>query len=90
VGRVGIVEEQLELALLELAIERLEVGADLGGQLLVLLGKLAQLDQVARPPLELQRPVDLVAQLGGFAGEPAGALGVVPDPGGGELALELG
>ncbi len=89
-GRVGIVEEQLELALLELAVEGLQVGADLGGQLGVLLGELAQLDQVARPPLELQRAVDLVAQLGGFAGERAGSLGVVPDAGGGQLALELG
>jgi hypothetical protein len=90
VRRVGIVEEKLQLALLQLAAERLELAADLGRQLVVLVRQLGELEQVARTRLETLVGVELVAQLRRFPGQRAGSRGVVPDAGRTQLGLEFG
>jgi len=50
---VGIVEEQGQLAVVELTLQRLQLRLQLLGKLGVLLGQLAELDQVAGTPLQL-------------------------------------
>lgn len=75
---VGIGEEQLELALLQLAAELLEVGLDLARQLLVLPRQRAQLDQVAGPALEPGERLDLIPQLRALARQRARPGGVIP------------
>ena len=77
--RVGIPEKQLQLALLELAIDHGEIGRHLPRQLLVAVGQLTQLDQVASPRLQARPRLQLAAQLGRLARDAAGAPGIVPD-----------
>jgi hypothetical protein len=83
VVRIGVAEEQLQLSLLEVAIDHREVGRHLARQLRVTIGQPSQLDQVAGPRLQARPGLELAAQLGGFAGDAARARGIVPDARGG-------
>ena len=84
---VGVGEEQLQLALLQLAVQRLQVGPDLACQLLVLPGQLAQLDQVMGAALQGLQRIDLVAELGALTGQRTGACRIVPGALGAQQAL---
>jgi hypothetical protein len=80
---VGIVEEQGQLTIVELALQRLQLRLQLLGQLGILLGQLAELDQIAGAPLQLIPDGGLVPVLGGFARKLARPRRVVPDVRGG-------
>ena len=80
---VGIVEEQRQLAVVELALQRLQLRLQLRGQFGILLGELAELDQIARAPLQLVPDRGLVPVFGGFTRKFARPGRVVPDVRGG-------
>jgi hypothetical protein len=75
---VGIVEEQGELEVVQLAFQRLQFRIQLRGQLGILLSELRKLDQVAGPALQLVPDRCLVTVLGRFAGGSARPGRVVP------------
>ena len=77
--RVGVREEQVQLARLQLAPNFRQLPFDLRGQLLVIVGELSQFDDVVSTSLEPLPPVNLLAVLGGFARQPPGLARVVPD-----------
>jgi hypothetical protein len=87
VVRVGIVEEQGELPLVQLPLQRGSLRPDLVGQLLVLVGQRGEVDEVARSPLQLLPAADLLPVLGRLPGPPSGQLGVVPDAGLGQAPV---
>jgi hypothetical protein len=80
---VGIVEEQGQLAVVQLALQRLKLRLQLFSQLGILLRELAKLDQIASAPLQLVPDRGLVPVFGGFARELARPGGIVPDVRGG-------
>ena len=79
--RVGVREEQVQLARLQLAPNFRQLPFDLRGQLLVIVGELSQFDDVVSTSLEPLPAFDLLPVLGGIARQPAGLGRVVPDPG---------
>jgi hypothetical protein len=81
VAGVLIGEQQVELAPPQLGCDRLLLLRDLRLQLGIILSELVELDQVARPALELVPGRDQLVLLRRFAGEDARAVGVVPDAG---------
>ena len=80
---VGIVEEQGQLAVVQLALQRLKLRLQLFSQLGILLRELAKLDQIAGAPLQLVPDRGLVPVFGGFTRKLARPGRVVPDVGGG-------
>ena len=80
---VGVVEEQLELLLLELAVDHSQLAGHLARQLGVAVGQPVQLDQVAGLRLQPLPALELRAQLRGLAGDLSRPRGIVPDAGGG-------
>jgi hypothetical protein len=90
VAGVRVREEQVELAAAQLAVEPVQLGVQLRGQLGVVLGQLMELDEVPGPPLQPVPGLDLLPEVRRLAGVPAGLGGLVPDPGLGQQLLELG
>jgi len=81
VVRIGVGEEDVELARPQLAFQRGQLGVKLAGQLLVVRRQLVQLDQVFGAALEPVPGLALVPQVRCLAGVLAGLGRVVPDPG---------
>jgi hypothetical protein len=82
VRRVGVAEEQVELTLREALADRAK---ELGEAALVCLQEGEQLGVLG----QLVPAGDLLLQLGGLLAEATRTPGVVPDPGLGQLAVEL-
>jgi hypothetical protein len=80
---VGIVEEELQLLLLQFPVDDRQLTGDLGRQLGVAVGQLAELDQVAGLGLQPLPALELGAQLRGLTRDASSVRGVVPDAGGG-------
>jgi hypothetical protein len=91
VVRVGVVEEQVDLALAQLALEAVEVSTEVGLHLGVRLG-VEQLGEVAGVAGALEQAVpagQFIADAAGRLGQLAGTARVVPERGIGDLALQL-
>jgi hypothetical protein len=88
--RIGVGEEQVDLAPLRLGLELVELASQVRGDRLIgLLRK--QGGEVAGVGGPLQQPVparQLVPEAGGVLVQRPGAAGVVPEVGRGELALQ--
>ena len=84
---VGIGEQQVELVRAQLPGNRGALVVDLAFQVLVAFRQLLELDQVSGAPFEAVPRADQITQLGRFSRQLPGALGVVPDPGSGELGV---
>ena len=84
---VGVREEEAQLQLTQLPVQRPLLGLDLLTQLGVVSGQVVELGQVTGTPLQAVPKPDLVAQIGRLLGQLAGALGIVPDPGPGQLLV---
>lgn len=87
--RVGVGEEQVELAGSQLARDLRALLFDLLLQLGIVLRKLIELDQVARAALELVPRIDELAVSGRFTRQVTCAGRVVPDAGLGQEPVEL-
>ena len=86
---VGFGEQQLELQLPQLAVDRDLLRLEEGPQVLVTVGQRVQLDQVAGAPLQTVPDRDLIPVLRRLPRQPAGAAGVVPDTRLGQSRLQL-
>jgi hypothetical protein len=81
VAGVRIGEQQVELALSELALDRRELVIELLLELGVVTSKLLQLDKVSRPLIEPLPGRDLFSKLRRLAAVAPRLRRVVPDPG---------
>jgi hypothetical protein len=91
VVRVGVGEEQVDLAPVGLRGQLVELGGQVGldGGVGFCIEELGEVAGIPSPAVELVPRVQLVAQPGGILIEPAGAARVLPEIGGGELLLQL-
>ncbi len=87
--RVGV--EEVDLTSLDLVLEGVELGAEIGGDVVVGLAveQLGEVARVAGTAVEAVPPVELVAQPRRLLAELPGAARVVPEVGGGELGVEV-
>lgn len=84
---IGVREEQAELQLSQLPVQPQLLNLDLRAQLGVASRQVVELGQVTGTALQTVPEPELVAQLGRLSGQLAGGLGVVPDPGPGQLLV---
>ena len=77
-ARVGICEEQVELARAQLSLQCRPLLRDLAFEIGVVLGKLLQLDEVTGAPLEAIPGRDELAMLGSLACQLTRATWIVP------------
>lgn len=87
---MGVGEQQVQLALAQLTLQRRLLLPDLLRQVRVVRAQLRQLDQVPGPVLEVGPSRDVVAQLAALAREGTGGLWVVPDAGLREPPVQVG
>jgi hypothetical protein len=81
VAGVRIREEQVQLALPELALDGRQLLLELPAELDVIVRQVLQLDQVLRPLLQPLPGGDLLTELRSLAAVAPGLRRVVPDPG---------
>jgi hypothetical protein len=81
--RIPFGEEQVDLLLADVSIERVQVLLERRLEVAIVLRHrhLGQADDIFCASLELSPYLDLVAQASGFLGEPLGSLRILPDVG---------
>jgi hypothetical protein len=87
---VGVSEQEIQLALAQLVLQRRLLLPDLLCQIGVVRAQLGQLDQVPGSMFEVRPARDVVTQLTGLACQGPGRLRVVPDARLGQPAVQLG
>ena len=90
--RVGVGEEQVDLAAVGLGGDGIQLGAQLGGHPLVGLGveQAGEVAGVGGAALDPLPAADLLAETGGLLVQRPGLAGVVPDRRVGDLPLQVG